>query len=253
MAKDKHDRTVLVTGAARRLGRIIALDLGARGWRVGVHYRASAAEAAALLAEIERNGGTAAALAADLDRLDALSKLIADCASSLGPPACLINNAARFEHDTLGTLQGETWQAHLDVNLRAPIFLTQAFARTLPDGVEGNVINIIDQKVLRPDPDYFSYTMAKAALWSATQIMAQALAPRIRVNAIAPGPVLNADGQSESAFEREYRETLLQRAVGTDDVSRAVRFLLETPSITGQIIALDSGQHLVFKAKSGDH
>jgi NAD(P)-dependent dehydrogenase (short-subunit alcohol dehydrogenase family) len=135
---------------------------------------------------------------------------------------------------------------------QAPIFLTQAFARTLPDGVEGNVINIIDQKVLRPDPDYFSYTMAKAAaLWSATQIMAQALAPRIRVNAIAPGPVLNAHGQSESAFEREYRETLLQRAVGTEDVSRAVRFLLETPSITGQIIALDSGQHLAWKGEGG--
>ena len=251
MAKDKDDRTVLVTGAARRLGRIIALDLARSGWRVGVHYRASAAEAADLVAEIERNGGKTAALAADLDRLDALPKLVADCAASLGPPVCLINNAARFEHDTLATLEGETWQAHLDANLRAPIFLTQAFARIMPDGVEGTVINVIDQKVLRPNPDYFSYTVAKAALWSATQIMAQALAPRVRVNAIAPGPVLNADGRSESAFEREYGETLLQRAVGTDDVPRAVRFLLETPSITGQILALDSGQHLAWKGEGG--
>ena len=251
MAKDKDDRTVLVTGAARRLGRIIALDLAAGGWRVGVHYRASAAEAAGLVAEIERNGGRAAALAADLDRLDALPKLIADCAASLGAPSCLINNAARFERDTLATLDGATWQAQLDVNLRAPVFLTQAFARTLPDGMEGNVINIVDQKVLRLTPDYFSYTIAKAALWSATQMMAQALAPKIRVNAIAPGPVLKHEGQSQSAFERECGATPLQRAVSAADVAGAVRFLIETPSITGQVIALDSGQHLAFDAESG--
>ena len=212
MAQDE-DRTVLVTGAGRRLGRIIALDFATRGWRVGIHYRASAAEALALVAEIERNGGKAAAFAADLDRLDALAPLIEACAEALGPPTCLINNAARFEWDTLATLDGETWQAHLDVNLRAPIFLTQAFARALPDGGEGNVINLIDQKVLRLDPEYFSYTIAKAALWTATQTMAQALAPRIRVNAIAPGPVLKSEGQSQAEFERECRATLLRKAV----------------------------------------
>ncbi len=250
MAKDT-DRTVLVTGAARRLGRIIALDLGASGWRVGVHYRTSAADAAGLVAEIERNGGAAAAFAADLDHLDALPKLIAACAASLGPPSCLINNAARFEHDTLATLEGERWQAHLDTNLRAPVFLTKAFAEALPDGVEGSVINVIDQKILRPNPGYFSYTIAKAALWSATQTMAQALAPRIRVNAIAPGPVLQNQGQSQSAFERECQATLLQKPVSAGDVARAVRFLLETPSITGQMIALDSGQHLAWGVERG--
>lgn len=250
MAKDT-DRTVLVTGAARRLGRIIALDLGASGWRVGVHYRTSVADAAGLVAEIERNGGAAAAFAADLDHLDALPKLIAACAASLGPVSALINNAARFEHDTLATLEGETWQAHLDTNLRAPVFLTKAFAEALPDGVEGSVINVIDQKILRPNPGYFSYTIAKAALWSATQTMAQALAPRIRVNAIAPGPVLQNQGQSQSAFERECRATLLQKPVSAGDVARAVRFLLETPSITGQMIALDSGQHLAWGVERG--
>jgi NAD(P)-dependent dehydrogenase (short-subunit alcohol dehydrogenase family) len=242
MAKAKDNRTALVTGASRRLGRIIALDLAANGWRIGVHYRSSATEAAALVAEIERNGGSAAALAADLDRLDALPELIAACAAELGAPTCLVNNAARFERDTLATLDGATWQAQLDVNLRAPIFLTKAFARAVPDGMEGNVINILDQKVLRLTPDYFSYTIAKAALWSATQTMAQALAPKIRVNAVAPGPVLKHEGQSQSAFERECGATLLRRAVSAG----AVRFLLETPSITGQIIALDSGQHLAF-------
>jgi NAD(P)-dependent dehydrogenase (short-subunit alcohol dehydrogenase family) len=252
MATAQDGRTALVTGAARRLGRIIALDLAANGWRVGVHYRASAAEAARLVAEIKRNGGRAAAFAADLDRLDALPELIAECATALGTPSCLINNAARFERDTLETLDGAKWQAHLDVNLKAPVFLTQAFARALPEGVEGNVINILDQKVLRLTPDYFSYTIAKAALWSATQTMAQALAPRVRVNAIAPGPVLKHEGQSPSAFARECRATLLRRAVNAGDVAGAVRFLLETPSITGQIIALDSGQHLAFDEASGD-
>lgn len=199
MAQDKDPRTVLVTGAGRRLGRIIALDFANRGWRVGVHYRASAADGLDLVAEIAGKGGKAAALPADLARWDASAPLIEACAAALGPPTCLINNAARFEWDTLATLDGENWQAHLDVNLRAPIFLTQAFAKALPEGPEGNVINLIDQKVLRPDPEYFSYTIAKAALWSATQTMAQALAPRIRVNAIAPGPVLRP-GAEPSRF-----------------------------------------------------
>src|SRR5262245_15170323 len=202
MTKAKDDRTALVTGAGRRLGRIIALDLAANGWRVGVHYRASATEAAAVVAEIERNGSKAAAFAADLDRLDALPKLTGDCGAALGAPSCLINNAARFESDTLATLDGATWQAQLDVNLRAAVFLTQAFAKALPDGMEGNVINILDQKVLRLTPDYFSYTIAKEALGTATQTMAQALAPRIRVNAIAPGQVIKNAGQGEHVFRR---------------------------------------------------
>ena len=241
---------MLVTGAGRRLGRTIALDFANRGWRVGVHYRASAADALNLVAEIERKGGKAAAFAADLAYLGALQPLIEACAEALGPPTCLINNAARFEWDTLATLDGETWQAHLDVNLRAPIFLTQAFAKALPEGPEGNVINLLDQKVLRPNPEHFSYTIAKAALWTATQTMAQALAPRIRVNAVAPGPVLKGLGQSQADFERECRATLLQRPVGAADVTAAIRFLLDTPSITGQMIALDAGQHLAWNGRN---
>jgi len=167
-----------------------------------------------------------------------------------GPPTCLVNNAARFEWDTLATLDGETWQAQLDVNLRAPIFLAQAFAKALPEGPKGNVINLLDQKVLRPDPEYFSYTIAKAALWTATQTMAQALAPRIRVNAIAPGPVFKSLGQSQADFERECRSTLLQHAVGAEDVTAAIRFLIDTPSITGQMIALDAGQHLAWNGRN---
>jgi NAD(P)-dependent dehydrogenase (short-subunit alcohol dehydrogenase family) len=249
MAQDRDPGTVLVTGAGQRLGRIIALDFANRGWRVGVHYHASSAEALDLVAEIEGKGGKAAALPADLARLEALQPLVRACAKALGPPTCLINNAARFDWDTIATLDGEPWQAHLDVNLRAPIFLTQAFASALPEPAAGNVINLIDQKVLRLDPEYFSYTIAKSALWTATQTLAQALAPRIRVNAIAPGPVLKSQGQSQADFELECRSTLLGRAVGTEDVISAIHFLLDTPSITGQMITLDGGQHLAWRSE----
>jgi len=247
MAEDNTAATVLVTGAGRRLGRAIALDLAQRGWRIGVHYHASAAEALSVVDEIEAMGGQAAALQADLSRLEDLAPLIGACGEHLGPLTCLINNAACFEWDSVETLNAETWAMHLDVNLRAPVFLTQAFAKRLPEHVSGDVINVVDQKVWRLDPDYFSYTVAKSALWTATQTLAQALAPRVRVNAIAPGPVLPARDQTEAEFAAECRATLLKRAVSTDDVTGAVRFLLETPSITGQMIALDSGEHLAWR------
>ena len=247
MTQDEDPGTVLVTGAGRRLGRCIALDFAARGWRVGVHYRDSAQEALELVTEIVRNGGIAAAFGADLARLETIAPLLEACTEALGAPTCLINNAARFDWDVLDTLDAKTWQATLDVNLRAPVFLTQAFAKALPQQQRGNVINLIDQKVLRLDPEHFSYTIAKSALWIATQTMAQALAPRIRVNAIAPGPVFKSEGQSEASFEREARATLLQQPVDAADVTAAIQFLLKTPSITGQMIALDGGQHLAWK------
>ena len=250
MAQDQGPATALVTGAARRLGRAIALDLARRGWSVGVHYHASAEEALAVVEEIASTGGQAAAFAADLTRLEAPEPLIESCTATLGPITCLINSAACYEWDDIQTLDRDSWQTHLDVNLRAPIFLAQALARRLPQGVLGNVINIIDQKVLRPNPEFFSYTIAKSALWTATQTLAQGLAPQIRVNAIAPGPVLPSLKQSEEAFARECRATLLRRGVNVDEVTAAVRFLLETPSITGQMIALDSGQHLAWRNKS---
>jgi len=246
MAPNDSAATVLVTGAGRRLGRAIALGLAQSGWRIGVHFGTSEAEALAVVDEIETTGGQAAALHADLTQLKDLARLMEACAERLGPPTCLINNAACFEWDSLDSLNAETWAMHLDANLRAPVFLTQAFAKRLPEQVSGNVINVIDQKVLRLDPDYFSYTIAKSALWTATQTLAQALAPRIRVNAIAPGPVLPARQQTENEFATECRATLLKRAVSTDDVAGAVRFLLETPSVTGQMIALDAGQHLTW-------
>jgi NAD(P)-dependent dehydrogenase (short-subunit alcohol dehydrogenase family) len=251
MISDEEPGTVLVTGAARRLGRVIALDFARRGWRVGVHYHASASKASALVAEIDGIGGSAAALAADLARIDALAPLVAACGERLGPPTCLVNNAACFNWDSVATLNRESWQSHVDVNLQAPVFLTQAFAARLPQDATGNVINIIDQKVLRLDPEFFSYTVAKSALWAATQMLAQALAPHIRVNAIAPGPVLPSQKQDEASFEREVGATLLKRPVSAEDVTAAIHFLLDTPSVTGQMIALDSGQHLAWSASEG--
>lgn len=251
MAKEQHPETALVTGAGLRLGRAIALDLAKRGWRIGVHHHTSAAAAQALVEEIECLGAKAVALQADLTRKDQLLSLVQRCAERLGPTTCLVNNAARFEWDSPDTLDWAGWQAELNVNLRAPAFLTQAFARALPQDASGCVINMIDQRVCRPDPDYFSYTIAKSALWTATRTLAQALAPRIRVNALGPGPVLPNRRQSQADFERECRSTPLGRGATLEEVCAAIRFLLETPSVTGQIIVLDGGQHLAWRSDSG--
>jgi NAD(P)-dependent dehydrogenase (short-subunit alcohol dehydrogenase family) len=240
--------TALVTGAARRVGRSIALALAEDGWRIGVHYHGSKDEAYAVVDEIGAMGGEAVALQADLGRLEDLAPVVEACSAALEAPTCLVNNAACFEWDSVETMDTESWHLHLDTNLRAPVFLAQAFARTLPAGASGNIVNLIDQKVWALDPHHFSYTIAKSALWTATRTLAQALAPCVRVNAIAPGPVLPHQGQSEEEFRQECRTTLLKRAVPIDDITGAVRFLLETPSVTGQMIALDGGQHLLWNA-----
>ena len=252
MAEQQTPPIALVTGAALRLGRAIALDLAKHGWWIGVHHRTSAADADSLVAEIERLGSKAACLQADLTSEAELRRLVRSCAETLGAPTCLINNAARFEWDTIDTLNWTGWQAELDVNLRAPIFLTQEFARTLPEDASGCVINLIDQRVWRLAPEFFSYTIAKSALWTATRTLAQALAPRIRVNAIGPGPVLKNRWQSEAEFEAECLKTPLRRRATTEEICGAVRFLLDTPSMTGQMVALDSGQHLAWESASGE-
>jgi NAD(P)-dependent dehydrogenase (short-subunit alcohol dehydrogenase family) len=237
-------QTALITGAARRIGRAIALDLAAHGWRVGIHYRHSRVEAEALATEIGRSGGTAAALPANLADLDDVQSLIARCADALGAPTCLVNNASEFFLDTIGSVTPSGWDTHLDINLKAPVFLAQALYANVPEGAEGNVINIIDQRVWRPTPDFFSYTISKAGLWTATQTLAQAMAPRVRVNAIGPGPVLQSVHQSKADFTAETLTTPLQRGPTLPEIAAAVRFILATPSMTGQMIALDGGQHL---------
>ncbi|MBC7830863.1 MAG: SDR family oxidoreductase [Hyphomicrobium sp.] len=222
----------------------MALDLAAHGWRVAIHYRNSRDEAEALASEIQQAGGPAVAVAANLADLADVQSLIERCAEALGPVTCLVNNASEFFLDTIGSVTPEGWDTHLDINLKAPVFLAQALYANLPAGVEGNVINIIDQRVWRPTPDFFSYTISKAGLWTATQTLAQAMAPRVRVNAIGPGPVLQSVHQSQADFAAETLTTPLQRGPSLPEIAAAVRFILATPSMTGQMIALDGGQHL---------
>jgi NAD(P)-dependent dehydrogenase (short-subunit alcohol dehydrogenase family) len=240
-------RTALITGAAQRIGRALALDLAAHGWRVAVHYWRSKASADGVVRQVAEAGGEAHAFRADLSRLDDTRSLVSRCAAQFGVPDCLINNASLYGEDTLQTLDETSWRNHMNINLRAPVFLTQAFAACLPADRPGDVINIIDQRVLRPSPLFFSYSASKAGLWAATRTMAQALAPRIRVNAIGPGPTLPNVYQSDGEFDAEQRETLLQRGPAPEDIASAVRFILDAKAMTGQMIALDGGQHLVWR------
>jgi NAD(P)-dependent dehydrogenase (short-subunit alcohol dehydrogenase family) len=236
--------TALVTGAARRIGRAIAVDLARSGWRVAVHFGVSQEEANETVAQIRASGGEAAALAADLADAKAAAALVADASSVLGPVTCLVNNASVFMDDRVETLEPELWDKQLDVNLRAPVLLAQQFARALPAGMRGNIVNIIDQRVQRPTPEYFSYAVSKAGLWAATRMMAQAFAPRIRVNGVGPGPVLKNVFQSDEDFASEAQSTLLGHGTSPEEIASAVRFLLDQPSITGQLIVIDAGQHL---------
>jgi NAD(P)-dependent dehydrogenase (short-subunit alcohol dehydrogenase family) len=237
-------KTVLITGAARRIGRALALDLASSGWAVAIHYRKSSIEAEALAAEITGRGGVARPFQADLADRAALDRLVADVGRGIGPLTTLINNASEFLPDSIGSLDEATWDLHLHVNLKAPVFLAEAMAERLPADRDGNIINIIDQRVWNLTPDFFSYTISKAGLWSATRMLAQALAPRIRVNAIGPGPVMRSIHQTENDFESEKSATLLGKGPSTDEIAATVRFILATPSLTGQMIALDAGQHL---------
>lgn len=237
----------LVTGAARRIGRTLALDLARNGWDIGVHFAGSRDEAERLASDIEAMGRQAALLPADLTATSDVASLVPRCADALGPVTCLLNNASLFVEDGLATLDPHLWDQHMAVNVKAPVFLAQSFARSLPAHVTGNIINIIDQRVWRPTPMFFSYSASKAALWAATRTLAQALAPRIRVNGIGPGPVLRSIHQSDEQFARQAAATPLGRAIRPEEIASAVRFILDASSMTGQMIALDAGQHLAWE------
>jgi NAD(P)-dependent dehydrogenase (short-subunit alcohol dehydrogenase family) len=237
-------KTALVTGAAKRIGREIARDLASLGFSLAVHHNNSPAEAESLVAEIEAAGGRAVALAADLAKESEVAALISRAVRELGPLGCLVNNASRFEVDDFSGATRESWDINLETNLRAPFVLTQGFAAQLPAGAEGAVINLIDQRVWNLTPYFTSYTVSKAGLWTLTQTMALALAPYIRINAIGPGPVLPSARQTQERFEEQCRAMPLRRGASTAEICAAVRFLLAARSMTGQMIALDGGQHL---------
>ncbi len=240
----EQPKNALITGGARRIGRAIALALAEAGYGVCIHHNASAEAASALAAEIAGRGGRAAPVEGDLMEESVTGGLIARAADAIGPLDLLVNNASIFERDEALTVTRESWDRHMAVNLRAPFVLTQAFAAALPDGIEGNIVNILDQRVKSLTPHFVSYTLSKSGLWTLTRTLALALAPRIRVNGVAPGPVLPSPRQSEAGFRSQARATPLGRAVDPEEIASAVLYLVGARSVTGQMIAADSGQHL---------
>jgi NAD(P)-dependent dehydrogenase (short-subunit alcohol dehydrogenase family) len=239
-----YPKAALVTGAGKRIGRAIALGLAADGWAVAVHYGTSRAEADAVVADIAARGGKAVALHADLADEAQVVPLIGTAAAALGPLGCLVNSASIFENDLALDVTRESWDRHLAVNLRAPFVLAQEFARHLPEDREGCIVNILDERVWSLTPYFFSYTLSKSALWTLTQTLAMALAPRIRVNGIGPGPTLPSPRQTEDQFQRQAGLMPLGRGATPEEIADAVKFILAAPALTGQMIALDGGQHL---------
>ncbi|WP_159351544.1 SDR family oxidoreductase, partial [Roseomonas harenae] len=244
-------RAALVTGAAKRIGRAIALGLAEAGFDVAVHYGSSLAEAEEVVAAIRALGRQAVALRADLSREAEVEALIPDATAKLGPVGVLVNNASRFERDEWDDATRAGWDAHLEPNLRAPFVLTQAMALALPEGAEGAVVNMLDQRVLSLTPHFVSYTISKAGLWAMTQSLALALAPRIRVNGIGPGPTLPSTRQTEAQFRAQCESTPMRRGSSPEEVVRAVMAILSFPAMTGQMIALDGGQHLQWAPARG--
>lgn len=240
-------RVALVTGGARRLGRAMVEMLASEGFKVAIHYRRSADEAHELL---EKIGGKGCIVHADLAEEAALLPLLAEVQEQLGPIGVLINNASVFQRDELGSVTRQSWDEHMEPNLRAPFVLSQAMAEALPQQAQGVILNMLDQRVWNLTPHFVSYTVSRSALWSLTQSMALGLAPRIRVNAIGPGPVLPASGQSDEHFEAMCRKTPLQSGASPEEIAAIARFFLMAPSVTGQMIAPDGGQHLNWSPAS---
>jgi len=244
-------QVALVTGAADRIGAAIAFALAMEGHAVIIHYRSGLDGAKALRARIRAEGGRAEILKADLGNRAQRSTMIARAAKFFGPLTVLVNNASIFEPDSAHDVDEALWDAHFAVHAEAPIFLARDFAAQLPDGVEGNIVNMIDERVLHPTPAFFSYYLSKSVLWTATRTLAQSLAPAIRVNAIGPGPVLPNARQTQAEFDASVEALPLQRHAGPEAIARGVLAILSMPSFTGQMLALDGGEHLEFLPKSG--
>jgi NAD(P)-dependent dehydrogenase (short-subunit alcohol dehydrogenase family) len=242
-----HENVALVTGAARRIGREIAVSLAREGYALALHYGASREPAEELAHEIVSAGGRAICLQADLGDPAAAAAIVPKAARELGPVNLLVNSAAIFQRDAIEALDLALWRRQFAVNVEAPVFLAAAFAQSLPEEAEGAIVNIIDHRVLRLTPQNLSYTLSKATLWTATQTLAQALAPRIRVNAVGPGPTYPNPRDGEAGLAHEAAGVLLQRRVEGAEIAEAVVYLAKARSVTGQLIAVDAGQHLGWR------
>jgi len=238
-------RVALVTGAARRIGRTIALALAQRGWDVAVHYARSADEAQATVRDIQALGRRAVALPCELADEAAVKQLLTQAAQALGPVSCVVNNASRFDFDDAAGFSTAALDAHMHVNLAAPILLAQALHAATPDGAQAVVVNLLDQKLYNLNPDFLSYTLSKAALQSATTMLAQALAPKVRVAGVAPGITLVSGDMSEAQFQQAHTQTPLGHSSTPDDIAAAVCFVADSPAITGTTLLVDGGQHLI--------
>jgi NAD(P)-dependent dehydrogenase (short-subunit alcohol dehydrogenase family) len=250
-------KRALVTGAAKRLGRAMAIYLARQGYAVVVHFAGSETAARDVVAEIESTGGQAVAVQADLLIEADMQDLVPRASKALGGPlTVLVNNASIFEYDDIQGATRDSWDRHLQSNLRAPFVLTQALASQVPAPVcdarnepvaQGLVVNMIDQRVRKLTPEFASYTIAKSALWTMTRTAAQGLAPRVRVNAIGPGPTLQGGRQDTAAFVRQRAATVLQRGANVEDITGALGYFLTARSVTGQLICVDGGQHLSWE------
>lgn len=239
--------TALVTGGAKRIGRAIVEDLAAHGFAVVIHCNRSTSEADQLASAIHAKGGTAEVVQADLTDMKAVGGLVETATALAGPIDLLVNNASAFDPDSAADFAWDVWDRHFALHLKAPVMLTRAFAAALPQHREGLVVNLIDQRVWKPTPHYFTYSLSKAALWDATRTMAQSFAPRVRVNALGPGPTLANVRQSDAEFAAQAASVPLGHGPTLDEFGRTIRYLWEARSVTGQMIAIDGGQHLAWR------
>jgi NAD(P)-dependent dehydrogenase (short-subunit alcohol dehydrogenase family) len=238
----------LITGGARRIGRALVIAAAEAGYDVAIHVRAVDDEAESAAGEVRARGRKAVLFACDLRREADTAPLIGLAEGELGPVTLLVNSASVFEEDAFEGFNRASWDLHMETNLRAPLVLSQVFARRLPADRDGLIVNILDQRVFRSTPEFFTYSLSKAALWDATKMMAQALAPRIRVNGIGPGPTLPSIHQDQEAFDAEAAATLMQRPAAPAEVAHALTYLIDARSVTGQMVAVDAGQHLAWKS-----
>ena len=245
--KETLPKAALVTGGAQRIGAAIVRSLARAGYAVAIHARHSRAEAETLAREIAAGGGRAAVVCAELDDDAGVQRLVPAAAAAIGPLTLLVNNASAFEADAIGKLQRDRFNRHMAVNLRAPVFLAEAFAAQAMAGVDASIVNVTDQRVMKPTPLLFSYALSKSALDIATIMLAQALAPKIRVNAVAPGPVLPSARQSKADFNRQASAVPLGRGPSPEEIADAVLYLAGAKSVTGTTIAVDGGQHLAWR------
>lgn len=241
-----RQKVALVTGAAKRIGRTIALALADHGWDIVVHYGHSHAEALATVKEVEARGRRAAAVQCELANADAVADLFAKAAAALpGRLVCVVNNASLFEFDSAADFSPAALARHMQANLAAPLVLAQALHAATADDEQAVVINLLDQKLFNLNPDYLSYTLSKAALQTATVMLAQALAPKLRVVGLAPGITMVSGDQTEAEFAKAHQATPLGRSSRPEDIAATVCFLVDAPAITGSTVLVDGGQHLI--------